>query len=147
METTNVRRRILLGFLLTISVLATCPLMAYQTCTQAKAKHGVVCRAAGVKCSPVTDGSGDSGKCTTEGSQADGQTCECKAASGKQDYTLAVSPASLTIVQGSIGNSTIFVEPLNGFNSSVVNLTASGMPSGWGWPADDSPARSDGRGG
>jgi regulation of enolase protein 1 (concanavalin A-like superfamily) len=45
------------------------------------------------------------------------------------DYTLSVSPSSLSVVQGTNGASTITVTPLNGFNSSV-SLSASGLPSG-----------------
>jgi len=45
------------------------------------------------------------------------------------DYTLSASPTSLTIVQGNSGNSTITVNPTNGFTGSV-SLSASGLPSG-----------------
>jgi len=44
-------------------------------------------------------------------------------------FTLSASPASLTIVQGNSGQSTITVNAQNGFNSSVT-LSASGLPSG-----------------
>ncbi|MFZ0663328.1 MAG: protease pro-enzyme activation domain-containing protein [Acidobacteriaceae bacterium] len=44
-------------------------------------------------------------------------------------FTLAASPASLSVAAGSSGTSTITATPSNGFNSSVT-LTASGMPSG-----------------
>jgi subtilase family serine protease len=45
------------------------------------------------------------------------------------DYTLSASPSSLSVVQGTNGASTINVNPLNGFNSSV-GLSASGLPNG-----------------
>ena len=45
------------------------------------------------------------------------------------DFSLSASPSSLTITQSDNGTSTITVNPVNGFNSSV-SLTASGLPSG-----------------
>src|SRR5215471_921111 len=45
------------------------------------------------------------------------------------DFTLSASPNSLTITQGSMGTSTISVNPVNGF-SGTVNLSISGLPSG-----------------
>jgi hypothetical protein len=48
---------------------------------------------------------------------------------GTADYSLAASPASLSINQGSSGTSTITVNPVNGFTGSVA-LAASGLPAG-----------------
>ncbi len=45
------------------------------------------------------------------------------------DFTVAASPSSLTIPQGSAGTSTITVSSLNGFNAATT-LTASGLPTG-----------------
>jgi uncharacterized protein YceK len=45
------------------------------------------------------------------------------------NFTLSVSPNTLTIAQGASGTSTITVTPQNGFNSNV-SLSASGMPNG-----------------
>src|SRR5215831_14846937 len=45
------------------------------------------------------------------------------------DFSLSASPNSLTITQGSMGTSTITVNPVNGF-SGTVNLSISGLPSG-----------------
>jgi hypothetical protein len=45
------------------------------------------------------------------------------------NYTLSVSPSSLSIVQGASGTSTIAVTAQNGFNGNV-SLSASGLPSG-----------------
>lgn len=45
------------------------------------------------------------------------------------DFTVAASPSSLTINQGSNGTSTITVTSLNGFNSATT-LSASGLPTG-----------------
>jgi len=45
------------------------------------------------------------------------------------NFTLAASPSSLAVTQGTIGTSTISVAPQNGFTGNV-NLSASGLPSG-----------------
>jgi poly(beta-D-mannuronate) lyase len=45
------------------------------------------------------------------------------------DFSLSASPASVTVVQGGNGTSTITVNPVNGFAGSV-SLSASGLPSG-----------------
>jgi hypothetical protein len=49
--------------------------------------------------------------------------------SGTPSFTLSASPASVTIMQGSNGASTITVIPSDGFNG-MVSLSASGLPSG-----------------
>lgn len=48
---------------------------------------------------------------------------------GTADFSLSANPSSLTVNRGSNGTSTITVNKLNGFNSSV-SLSATGMPSG-----------------
>jgi uncharacterized membrane protein len=48
---------------------------------------------------------------------------------GTPDYSVAASPSSLSVAQGSNGASTITLTSLNGFNSAV-SLSASGLPSG-----------------
>jgi subtilase family serine protease len=50
-------------------------------------------------------------------------------AAPQPSFTLSASPATLTILQGSFGSTTITVNPVNGFNGSVT-LSASGLPSG-----------------
>ena len=45
------------------------------------------------------------------------------------NFTLAVSPTSLTVQQGNSGTSTVTTTLLNGFNHAV-NLSATGLPSG-----------------
>ncbi len=45
------------------------------------------------------------------------------------DFALSASPSAVTVTDGSSANSTITIAALNGF-SGVVNLTASGLPSG-----------------
>jgi hypothetical protein len=50
-------------------------------------------------------------------------------AAAQPDFSLSASPASLTVQQGSNGNSTITVSPVNGFSGSVT-LSTSALPSG-----------------
>src|SRR5947209_6734634 len=45
------------------------------------------------------------------------------------NFTLSASPSSLTVTQGTSGNSTVTVTPSGGFTGSVT-LSASGLPSG-----------------
>src|SRR5499427_10254405 len=45
------------------------------------------------------------------------------------DFSLSATPNSLTITQGTMGTSTISVNPVNGFGGSV-SLSVSGLPSG-----------------
>jgi hypothetical protein len=49
--------------------------------------------------------------------------------SAAPSFTVAASPATLALVQGVSGTSTVTVTPVNGFASSVT-LAASGLPSG-----------------
>ncbi len=49
--------------------------------------------------------------------------------SSQPSFTLSALPTSLTLLQGASGSTTITINPLNGFNSSV-NLSVSGFPSG-----------------
>jgi uncharacterized membrane protein len=44
-------------------------------------------------------------------------------------FTLKASPATLTVAQGSSGNSTITITPTGGFDQEVT-LAASGLPAG-----------------
>ena len=50
-------------------------------------------------------------------------------ATATADFSLSASPSTLSVAQGSAGSSTITVNKLNGFSSSV-SLSASGLPSG-----------------
>src|SRR6267378_15308 len=54
-------------------------------------------------------------------------------------FTLSASPASLTVVQGASGSSTITINALNGFNSTV-NLTVAGLPNGVSAVSGTNPA-------
>jgi hypothetical protein len=51
------------------------------------------------------------------------------AGGGSPDFSLSASPSSVSVAPGGQGTSTITVNPIDGFNSSVT-LSASGMPSG-----------------
>ena len=50
-------------------------------------------------------------------------------AAAAPNFSLSASPASLTVTQGTAGNSTITVTPSGGFTGSVT-LSASGLPAG-----------------
>lgn len=119
--------RPVLGFLLIGAVLAIFPQTnSAQTCTSTPAQGGRVCSKPGAPCSPVTDGIGDKGKCTTEGSRADVRTCECKG-QPMPTYTIAVAsltPPSITNPAGGSATSTVIVTPFNGF-TGPVNFTCS----------------------
>jgi PKD repeat protein len=59
----------------------------------------------------------------------DGLTAEDTEIIEVTDFSISASPTSLTIQQGSLGNSTITVTSINGFNQPV-QLSVSGAPSG-----------------
>jgi kumamolisin len=67
--------------------------------------------------------------CTGWGSPNTTGLINLLAGSATPTFTLSDSPSSLTITQGSSGNSTITVTDVNGFSGSVT-LAASGLPSG-----------------
>lgn len=52
------------------------------------------------------------------------------ATSGTADFSLAVTPASLTIAAGQTASFTITATALNGFNSPITNFACSGEPAG-----------------
>src|SRR6185312_5464727 len=55
--------------------------------------------------------------------------CVLPPAASNPNFTLAASPSSLSVTQGSSGNSTITVTKTGGFTGSV-SLSASGLPAG-----------------
>ena len=55
--------------------------------------------------------------------------CVLPPAQSTPNFTLSASPSSLTVTQGTSGNSTVTVTPSGGFTGSVT-LSASGLPSG-----------------
>src|SRR5215469_4283175 len=56
-------------------------------------------------------------------------------------FLLSASPSNATILQGTSGSTTVSINPLNGFNGSVI-LTASGLPNGVGATFGTNPATS-----
>ena len=56
-------------------------------------------------------------------------------------FLLSASPSNATILQGTSGSTTVSINPLNGFNGSII-LTASGLPSGVGATFGTNPATS-----
>jgi methionine-rich copper-binding protein CopC len=71
---------------------------------------------------------GSVSSCTT-GSYNDHDDLVFAVGAGTAGFTVAASPNSVSVAQGSNANSTITVTSLNGFNSATT-LTASGLPSG-----------------
>jgi cellulose 1,4-beta-cellobiosidase len=65
----------------------------------------------------------------TSSSLAHTTTIALKVISNQPSFTLAASPATLSVVQAASGGSTITVTPVNGFAGTVA-LAASGLPSG-----------------
>lgn len=59
-----------------------------------------------------------------------------------QSFSLAVSPSSLSIAQGSSGNYTITVNPAGGFTGSVTLSVSGGLPSGASASFGPNPAMS-----
>ena len=117
--------RPLLGFLLIGVVLAiSAQTNLAQTCTSTPAQGGRVCSKPGAPCSPVTEGVGDKGNCTTEGSRADVRSCECKGAA-PPSYNIALAPLTPQTISGPSGpdpstaTSTITVTAFNGFTGTV----------------------------
>jgi hypothetical protein len=114
--------RTVLAFLFLGVTSAVYPLMSFaQTCTSQPVKAGRTCTKVGALCSPVTEGIGNKGKCTTEGSPADVLTCECKGLpTPTYTFTLVpLTPPSITTPSGGVATSTITVIPFNGFTGSV----------------------------
>jgi hypothetical protein len=113
--------RILLGFLLIVGVSALPPSMNLaQVCAVADSKPSHICATPGAQCSPVTDGTGSIGLCTTE-NLSGGLRCECKGLP-PHSYTMAVTPLapnSITAPAGGTATSTITVTPFNGFTGPV----------------------------
>lgn len=71
---------------------------------------------------------GSASSCTT-GAYNDHDDIIFAVGAGAPSFTVAASPNSVTVAQGSTANSTITVTSQNGFNSATT-LTATGLPSG-----------------
>jgi hypothetical protein len=114
----------LLGFLLIGLALAVSPRASFaQVCGVIGSKPSHICASPGALCSPVTDGSGSFGECTTEPLPR-GPVCECKGLP-PNSYTMALAPltpSSITAPAGGTATSTVTVTPFNGF-TGAVNFT------------------------
>ena len=101
-----------------------------QECESNPAGHGgTTCKAEGAVCSPVTDGSGTRGKCTTE--RAGGQTCECK---GGKDGGGSTGQIQFVITTGDDdlrgdSSATATLQDVNGSALQVLTLKAESDPS------------------
>ena len=115
--------RPVLGFLCFFSgfcaVLALCSSTAFgQSCSFQPYLQGRVCTKPGARCSPLTVGGGDVGKCTTEGPRAETLTCECQG-SPTPSYNISLSGLTPTYIDKDDATSTITVTPFNGFTGKV----------------------------
>jgi hypothetical protein len=126
MAKSNWFRRILCLTLVVLSFTLTPSLSHAQNdaCKTIKSGRNASCQHPGAGCDA---GSGPgTGRCVFQ--SGDG-VCDCIGKPPPADYTLSVSPSSLTISQGNIGSSVITINPLNGFGGSV-DLSASGLSAG-----------------
>lgn len=117
-----------LVFLLLAVALAVCAPTAFgQACSSQPLQQGRVCTKPGARCSPVTAGGGDVGKCTTEGLRAEALTCECQG-SPTASYNLTLTPLTPATLSKGAATSTITVIPFNGFTGKVeFTCSVSGM--------------------
>ncbi|HVH73150.1 MAG TPA: hypothetical protein VNB49_18850 [Candidatus Dormibacteraeota bacterium] len=102
------------------------PIAFGQACSSKPLLQGRVCTKPGARCSPVTAGGGDSGKCTIEGSRPDALTCECQGAP-TPSYNITLSGLTPSYIDKDAATSTITVIPFNGFTGKVdFTCTVSG---------------------
>lgn len=121
-----------LGFLLLGAASVVSPSTAFgQACASKPLEQGRVCTKPGARCSPVTVGGGEVGKCTTEGTSAEALSCECQGAP-IPSYNLTVSLLTPSYLDKGVATSTITIIPFNGF-TGTVNFTCT--VSGVGQPA------------
>src|SRR2546429_7387005 len=67
-----------LGFLVLGALLVSSPTTPGQSCSFKPVLQGRVCTKPGAPCKPPTVGSGNVGKCTTEGLHPEELACECQ---------------------------------------------------------------------
>ncbi|SRR6266566_1769507 len=117
-----------LGFLFLGAVLAvSSPTTPGQSCSFKPVLQGRVCTKPGAPCSPPTVGSGNVGKCATEGMRAEALACECQG-SPTPSYNITLSPLTPTYIDTDVATSTITVIPFNGFTGKVDFVcTVSGL--------------------
>lgn len=111
--------RLALEFLVLGVVLAvSSPTTLGQSCSFKPVLQGRVCTKPGAPCSPPTVGSGEMGKCTTEGLRAEALACECQG-SATASYNITLSLLTPTYIDTDAATSTITVIPFNGFTGKV----------------------------
>lgn len=117
-----------LGFLLLAMALAASTPTAFgQACSSKPLLQGHVCTKPGARCSPVTVGGGDAGKCTIEGSRPEALACECQGAP-TPSYNVTLTPLTPSDMDTGVATSTITVIPFNGFTGKVDFIcSVSGM--------------------
>jgi hypothetical protein len=116
------------GFLVLGAVLAvSSPATLGQSCSFKPVLQGRVCTKPGAPCSPPTVGSGNVGKCTTEGLRAEALVCECQG-SPVPSYNITLSLLTPTYIDTDVATSTITVIPFNGYTGKVeFTCTVSGV--------------------
>lgn len=98
-----------------------------QACSSKPLEQGHVCTKPGARCSPVTVGGGDVGKCTIEGSRPEALACECQGAP-TPSYNVTMTPLAPGNMDTGVATSTITVIPFNGFTGKVdFTCSVSGM--------------------
>src|SRR5438034_4342767 len=86
-----------LGFLVLGALLVSSPTTPGQSCSFKPVLQGRVCTKPGAPCKPPTVGSGNVGKCTTEGLHPEELACECQG-SPTPSYNITLSPLSPTYI-------------------------------------------------
>ncbi len=117
-----------LGSLVLGALLVSSPTTPGQSCSFKPVLQGRVCTKPGAPCKPPTVGSGNVGKCTTEGLHPEELACECQG-SPTPSYNITLSPLSPTYIDTDVATSTITVIAFNGFTGKVdFSCTVSGVP-------------------
>lgn len=111
-----------------VAVLAvSSPTSFGQACASKPLEQGRVCTKPGARCSPVTVGGGDVGKCTIEGSRPEALACECQG-SPIPSYNITLTLLTPAYIDKDTATSTITVVPFNGFTGKVdFTCTVSGL--------------------
>lgn len=101
------------------AVLAVCSPAAFgQACSSKPLEQGHVCTKPGARCSPVTVGGGDVGKCTIEGTSAEALSCACQGGP-ISSYNVTMTPLTPSNMDTGVATSTLTVIPFNGFTGKV----------------------------
>ena len=116
-----------LGFLVFGALLVCSPTTPAQSCAFKPVLQGRVCTKPGAPCKPPTVGSGNVGRCTTEGLRPEALACECQGLP-TPSYNITLSPLAPTFIDTDVATSTITVIAFNGFTGQVdFSCTVSGV--------------------